>query len=35
MLPTGFGVWMVALFILYSADVVTMITLIFSRMHGN
>ena len=30
----GFGIWMVALFILYSADIVTMIALLYSRRFG-
>ena len=30
----GFGIWMMVLFILYSADIVTMIALLYSRMHG-
>ena len=31
---TGFVVWMVALFILYSADIVTMITLLYSHLRA-
>jgi hypothetical protein len=30
----GFAIWMVALFILYSADIITMITLLYSRRGG-
>ena len=33
-LRTGFIVWMVALFVLYSADIVTMIVLLYSRRGG-
>ena len=33
-LRAGFGIWMVALFILYSADIVTMIALLYSRRFG-
>jgi hypothetical protein len=34
-LRSGFGLWMAALFFLYSADVITMIALLFSRIHRN
>ena len=33
-LRTGFCIWMAALFILYSADVVTMVALLYSRTFG-
>jgi hypothetical protein len=33
-LRTGFAVWMVALFVLYCADIITMIALLYSRRFG-
>lgn len=33
-LRTAFGIWMAALFVLYSADILTMIALLFSRRGG-